>query len=234
MSKEPNFIIFLYIKNDKFQIFLFDKKNLKNLYKNEISFQNNSNNIDFVNLPKFLDDNIYQIEKILGKFVENIFLILESDVNLNTNICIKKKFYNNLINEKNFQNILIDAKDLFKENYQEQNILHMIIGNYLIDGKNYSTFKTDIGSNNLSLEIKFISLPNDYKLKFIKIFEKYQIRLAGILCGYYIKSYLSENCHVLSELANKIINGYNSNEVILVPKNLKNRGIFEKFFQMFG
>ena len=31
MSKDLNLITFLYVSDDKFEIFLFDKKNLKNL-----------------------------------------------------------------------------------------------------------------------------------------------------------------------------------------------------------
>ena len=35
-------------------------------------------------------------------------------------------------------------------------------------------------------------------------------------------------------MANKLQNGYNHNEIILVPKNIGNKGFFEKFFQLFS
>ena len=234
MIKELDFNTFLSVERNKFQIFLFDKNNLKNLYQKELKFQNSLNNIDFVNLSKFLDDNIYKIEKLLGKFIENIYLIIKLDKNIYTNICIKKNFYNNFINHKNLKNILIEAKDLFKENYQDQNIIHMLIDNYLIDGKRYSSFKSDLEGDYLSLEIKFISLQNEFALKFIKIFEEYQIRVIRMICGHYVSNFSSENDIEFSEMAYKIINGYNKNEVLLVPKNDENKGIFEKFFQIFS
>ena len=234
MSKELNFITFLYVKDDRFQIFLFDKKNKKNLYNNQLKFKNNLSNIDFVNLSEFLDDNIYKIEKLLGKFVENIYLIINLNVNVYTDICIKKKIYNNLIDHKNLKNTLIDAKDLFKENYQDQNIIHMLIDNYFIDGEHYSSFRSGLESDYLSLEIKFISIQNELILKFTKIFEQYQIRLARTLCGHYVKSSLNKNDNDFSEMAYKIINGHNKNEVLLVPKNIEKHGIFEKFFQIFS
>ena len=234
MSKDLNLITFLYVSDDKFEIFLFDKKNLKNLYKKQLKIQNNFRNIDFINLSKFLDENVYKIEKFIGKFIENIFLIIKSDINLTTNICIKRKIYNNIISKENLTNTLIDAKDLFKESYQKQTILHMIIDKYLIDGVNYTSFKTGVKSDYLSLEIKFLSLPTEYIFKFVKTFENYQIRVARTLCGNYLNDF-SDNKNVeFSNIANSIINGDNKNEVLLIPKNVENKGFFEKFFQMFS
>ena len=234
MSKDLNLITFLYVSDDKFEIFLFDKKNLKNLYKKQLKIQNNFRNIDFINLSKFLDENVYKIEKFIGKFIENIFLIIKSDINLTTNICIKRKIYNNIISKENLTNTLIDAKDLFKESYQKQTILHMIIDKYLIDGVNYTSFKTGVKSDYLSLEITFLSLPTEYIFKFVKTFENYQIRVARTLCGNYLNDF-SDNKNVeFSNIANSIINGDNKNEVLLIPKNVENKGFFEKFFQMFS
>ena len=193
MDKELDFITFLNIKKNSFQIFLFDKRNLKNLYQKEIKFQNEFNKVNFTILSKFLDDNIYRIEKLIGKFVENIYIIIKLENNLVTNFCIKKDFYNKIHNQKKLENTLIDAKDLFKDNYQDQNIIHMLIDKYLIDGKQYSSITTNFKSDNLSLEIKFISLQNDFLLKVIKILENYHIKVARFLCGYYIDDFLNKN-----------------------------------------
>ena len=38
----------------------------------------------------------------------------------------------------------------------------------------------------------------------------------------------------ISEMAYKILNGYNENEVHLFQKNTKKLGFFEKFFQLFS
>ena len=234
MDKEQDFITFLSIEKNKFEIFLFDKKNLKNLYKNEINFENQFSKVDFINLSKFLDDNIYKVEKLIGKFIENIYIIIKLNINLNTNICIKKDIYDKLISQKKLENTLNDARDLFKENYQDQKIIHMLIENYLINGKRYSSIKTDLESNHLALEIKFVSIDNDFYLKFIKVLENYQIKLARVLCGYYINEFLYKNDSEFSEKAHKLVNGYNKNEVQLVTKNEENPGIFEKFFHIFN
>ena len=158
MAEEIDFETYLSISKNKFEIFLFDNKNLKSLYQNELKIE--SAIIDLEKLSKFLDDNIFKIEKFAGKFIENIFLIIESDENLQVNICIKKKNYDKLINNKTLENTLTEVKDLFKEAYQDQIIMHMIINNYLINGKNYNTYIENLRSDNLCLEVNFLSISN--------------------------------------------------------------------------
>ena len=91
MAEEIDFETFLSITGNKFEIFLFDKKNLKNLYKDELKLENNFDLKDTKNLSQFLDNNIFKIEKLAGKFIKNIYLIIENDQNLQLSICIKKK-----------------------------------------------------------------------------------------------------------------------------------------------
>ena len=234
MIEEENFETYLSISPKKFEIFLFDKKNLKSLYKDKLELENKIDLLNLDNLSNFLDANIFKIEKLADNFIKNIVLIIESDKNSYVNICIKKKNYENLINYKNLEIALIETKDLFKENYQKQNIMHMIVENYSINGKNYSSFINDIKGDYLSLEVNFISIPSNFELILDKILEKYQIKIDKFLDGKYLIEQSKDNKFELPNIANKIINGYNQNEVILVPKNLKNKGFFENFFQLFS
>ena len=234
MIEEENFETYLSISPKKFEIFLFDKKNLKSLYKDKLELENKIDFLNLDNLSNFLDANIFKIEKLADNFIKNIFLIIESEKNSYVNICIKKKNYENLVNYKNLEIALTEVKDLFKENYQKQNIMHMIIKNYSVNGKNYSSFINDINGDYLSLEVNFISIPSNFELILDKILEKYQIRIDKFLDGKYLIEQTKDNKFELPNIANKIINGYNQNEVILVPKNLKNKGFFENFFQLFS
>ena len=140
MNKENELENYLSISPKKFGIYLFDKKNLKNLYKEELLINENLNFINHSVLKKFLDDNIFKIEKMSGKFVENIYLIFENKKIFNLEIGIKKKNYNISVTKENLENLLFEAKDLFKENYQEKEIMHMIINKYYFNGKSYSSF----------------------------------------------------------------------------------------------
>ena len=234
MDKEFNFITLLNISKENFQIILFDKTNLKSVYENEFKFINNHNEINFELLPKFLDDNIYEVEKLLGNFIKDIFIIIDPCFNYYVNICIKKFFNNNSINKKNLKNVLIDAKDLFNENYQDQNIMHMIINKYYGDRSNNFSLDNQQQDNYLSLEINFISLPKNFILIFDKILKKYEIKVSRILCRRYLESFLDKDESKLPSIACKIIDGKNKDEVLLVPKSQQNIGIFEKFFQIFS
>jgi cell division ATPase FtsA len=234
MIEETDFEIFLYVSKNSYQIFVFDKKKLENLYSEEMEIYNESNFQDLKDLSKFLDKNIYKIEKLVGNFVKNIILIIENDKNLNVNIGIKKKIYDSSINQRYLENNLIDLKDLFKENYQKQTIMHMVIVNYIINGQKYSSYKKNLISDNLSLEVNFFSISNELVSEFDKILERYQIKISQYMCGNYIKFFFDQDTSEISLMAHKLKNGCNDNEVVLVPKNIENKGFFEKFFQLFS
>jgi hypothetical protein len=230
MTEETNLETYLLISKNKYQIFVYDKDNLKNLYNEEINY----NEIELDNLSNFLDENIYKIEKMINNFIRNIILIIDDDKVLDVAISIKKKNYEKNLYQKNLENSLVEIKDVFKENYQNQIIMHMIIVN---NGKNENDFLLkNINNNNdyLFLEVNFISIPNKFTFYFDKLLENYQIKITRYMSGSYIKSYFSEAETELSMWANKLNNGLNVNEVQLVSKSEENRGFFEKFFQLFS
>ena len=232
MVEEIDFETYLSLSKSKFEIFLFDNKNLKNLYQNELKLEGSIINQE--KLSKFLDDNIFKIEKFYGKFIENIYLIIESNENFEANICIKKKNYNKLITKKSLENVLTEVKDLFKEAYQDQVIMHMIINNYLINGKNYHSYVDNLRSDKLCLEVNFMSISSNTVFALDKILEKYQVKIKQYLNAKYIENFAKVENIEIPEMACKLKNGYNDNEVILVPKNTENKGFFEKFFQLFS
>ncbi|WP_435148499.1 hypothetical protein [Candidatus Pelagibacter bacterium nBUS_32] len=234
MIEEVDFETFLYVSKNKLQVFVLDKKKLENLYREEFKIKDESNFKNLNDLSKFLDENIYKIEKLVGNFIKNIVLIIENDENLNVNISIKKKNYESFINQKYLKNYLTEIKDLFKENYEKQSIMHMIITNYIVNGKKQSLFASGLSGDYLCLEVNFLCISNDLIFLFDNLLEKYQIKISRYMCGNYIKNFFEENNCELSLMANKMKNGLNDNEVIVVPKNIENKGFFEKFFQLFS
>ena len=231
MIENSDFETFLYISKKKYQIFVYDKNNLKNLYHEEIE---NDDEIELNILSKFIDDNIYKIEKMIKKFIRNIILIIEDDKVLDIGISLKKKNYENNIDQKQLENSLIEVKDIFKENYQDLIIMHMIIvekeNSFLLNNANNN-------DNYLFLEVNFISIPNNFTFNFDKLLENHQIKIKRYMSGGYIKSFFDKESKESMELlvmANKLNEGLNKNEVQLVSKNKENKGFFEKFFQLFS
>ena len=55
-------------------------------------FENDFNFLEFTELTKFLDKNIFKIEKLIGTFIKNIFLIIDNEDNLIIKLSNKKKW----------------------------------------------------------------------------------------------------------------------------------------------
>jgi hypothetical protein len=221
MIEKSDFDTFLYISKNEYQIFVYDKVNFQSLYNKRLKI-NSDVNLD--DLSKFLDDNIYKIEKIVGNFIRNIILIIEDNKILSINISLKKNNYDNHLNKKFLKNNLTEVRDIFRENYEDQVIMHMIIVN---DNDNDN-------DNYLYLEVNFITISNNITLIFDKILENYQIKVQKYMSGSYIKSFLNANETKLSVMAKKLNDGFNRNEVKFDRKNIQNKGFFEKFFQLFS
>ncbi len=234
MTEELNFEVYLNISQKKFGIYLLDKKNLKNIYKEEIYLENDSNLIDYNILNSFLDKNIFKLEKLIGKFLENIYLIIENNLILNFSIGIKKKNYGEIINKKYLESSLTDLKNLFKENYPNNKIIHFILTRYLIDGIEYKSFDEKVNGDHLCIEVNFISAPNILIKEISNLLKKYQIKIDRYFEKNYITNRFEEGSLDLSIVAHKIQSGQNQNEIVLIPKRLKKAGFFEKFFQLFS
>ena len=234
MIEEADFETFLYLSRNRHVIFVEDKKNFRSLYEEEIKVVDEIHSDDLSQLSKFLDQNIYRIEKIVGNFIQDITLIIENDKILNVDIGIKKKNYTQLLNKNYLKNDLIEVKDLFKVSYQNQVIMHMLIINYDEDGNRNLSNDFDIDENNLYVLVKFISISNSLTSILDKLLEKHQIQINRFMSGEYIKNFIGENSGELSMMASKLKNGLNKNEVTLISKNPENKGFFEKFFQLFS
>ena len=234
MIEEQDFEAFLYISKNKYKIFVDDKKNSKNLYKQEFKIDNEINLDDLSYLSKFLDENIYRIEKLVGSFIKDITLIIENDKILTTDIGIKKKNSERHQNQDNIKNYLTEVKDSFKENYQDQIIMHMLINNSDENGIENLSYDTDTNEGYLYLSVKFISISNSLTSIFERLLEKHQIQVNQYMSGEYIQNFFGKDFDELSMMASKLKNGFNKNEVRLISKNIENKGFFEKFFQLFS
>ena len=234
MNKEIDFETYLIISYGKFEIFLLDIKNYKNIYQEEFKFRDDSEKLDFNLLNEFLENNIFKIEKLAGNFVNNINIVIENKSILTSNISIKKKNYTGEITSVILESMLTDVKDLFKENYNQYKLIHMIIDKYIIDGVSYSSLQDQISNDEICLEIKLISIPNLLILEIENILKKYQIQVNNFLDKGYVKDFFLDKQLDISQMAHKLKNGMNKKEVQITSKYTKKIGFFEKFFQLFS
>ena len=234
MAEDLDLETFIRISPVAYGIYLFDTINQKNLYLKELKFNSDINSGDLKNLDSFISENIFKIEKLAGRFIKNITVIIDHKKISYTNLGIKKKNYQETVSRKNFENALVDAKDLFNENFQSDKIIHILLNRYMIGKKNYSSYEDDLIGESFCIELKFISISKDLVTLISNILEKYQIKTSHFLDEIYIRNLFHSNFTNISYAAYKVKRGFNPNEVRLTQRNSKNKGFFEKFFQIFS
>ena len=158
MDNELNFETYLFINNKKLIICVIQNTTRKIIYKEQMILDDSFDELKFKRLNDFLDKNIFKVEKILKNFIKNIFIILDSEDFFPIEISIKKDNNGHFINSKTLLHPLNDLKNLCQLNYQDKKIIHMLIENYQIDGKDYSFLPENLKCNNFSLDIKFLCL----------------------------------------------------------------------------
>ena len=91
MTDEIEFETYIRISSKIIGIYVFDKTKLQNLHFDEINYEIEKDSNNFQILTKLIEENILRIEKLIGKFINNISLIIENKKILNLNFCLKKK-----------------------------------------------------------------------------------------------------------------------------------------------
>ena len=234
MDIDSNFETYLFLSPSKLSIGVFEKYSLNKIYHKETLNNLNFNHLNFETLDNFLEKNIFEIEKNFKNFVEKIYVIVESNKFLTINISIKKNNYGDKITKDKLIYLLNEAKIDCKKTIGDREITHMIIDNYFIDKTNHTSFPNNLRCDVFSLDLRFICLTNNYIHDLERVLKKYQISINRILNSDYVSSFVSERRNDLFETSMKIIDGYNENEVLIIPKLSKNKGFFERFFNFFS
>ena len=234
MNSDNDLKSFLLVSPKKIAILVKKEFNLEEIYKNEIFVNNELSSINLESLKHFLDKNIFIIEKTFKRFIKNIYLIIDTGEFLPINISIKKKDHNNIIDTKNLIYLLNEAKYQCQKTLENQRIVHTTIENYLIDNISYPFFPENKKCSNFCLDIKFICISDKSIKNLENILKKYHISVNQAVSVKYLNQYFSQNEHKIFDMAERIIDGCNKNEIVFTNKSSKNKGFFEKFFNLFS
>jgi len=234
MNEELKFETYLFIDSKKLVICVIEKKTFKILFKEEKLLDDHNEDSNLKKLDNFLAKNIFKTEKILKNFVKDAHIILDDKEFLPIEISIKKDHNGNSISQENLINPLNVLKNLCQFSFKDKKIIHMLIENYQIDGKDYSFLPENLKCNNFSLDIKFICLSKNLIEHYESILKRYHILVNQILNAEYIEQFQDQQNPNIYTTASRIISGYNNNEISLVNKTLKSKGFFEKFFDLFS
>ena len=224
---------FIFVSSNKFIIISLGEANKIN-YKKETIFKNQNTKFDLDLFSEFLNENIFKIEKELGEFIKIIYLIIENEEIFSVDFSIKNKINDTPLNAKIINNLLIEAKNYCEETLKKSEVIHMKIDQFNIDNEQYNFLPDKDTCKSLSLDLSFICIPNNVLNNFEKVLNKFQISIYRTISYQYLHSFLNIDSNNLELVVQKILTGFNENEVILMKKKPKNPGFFEKFFNFFN
>jgi cell division protein FtsA len=161
----------------------FNKVNPRTVFYAESKFLFDHTNIDFE-----IQKIITSLEKNTNEYINDVNLMIDSPKILSIGISISKKIDGSKIRHEDIQFLIQDAKQQILQNYNSQNIVHIIINNYKINNVDYDYFPSDIECNFICLDILFICLPKEITEYFTNFFYKFAIAINQITCSSYAKA----------------------------------------------
>ena len=161
----------------------FKKNDPKKSICHESSFFPNHSNIE-LEIQKIISS----IEKNTNEYLDDINLMIDSPKMLSIGISISKKLDGLKLQKEDIHFLIQDAKQQVLRNYPDQNIVHIIIKNYIIDNNKYTLLPDNIKCNIISLDILFICLPKKSIEYFKQFFLKLNVSVNKIFCSSYTKS----------------------------------------------
>ena len=233
MDKDINFETYLVINSKYFLITVINKKEKNKIFEKKEIILNNSDRFDMSLVDEFLKKNVFEIEKKIENFLNNIFLILDYDIFFPVKISIKKNLGGKFITPKKLNYFLNETKKDCNKTLLGKKIIHLILDRYSVDEKDYSILPTDITCNFLTIDINLICLSIKEIKSFEEVLKKYHIIMTKILSADYVRSLFNQNNQDLILMAKLVKDGHNKNEVEMLEKKQQNMGVFERFFHFF-
>ena len=235
MSKK-NFHIYLEFSHTELNIAAFNKINNKLEYSNQKLYKSyfNNNELNFDILQNFVEKNILEVEKAIGEFVKDIYLMIETPQSTSINLSVLKNNEGNKITKQDVMYLIQDAKQQILKSNSAIEIIHIISENYNLDDMNHNFLPLDINCKKFSIDIKFICFPKDLLRNFEQLFLKQQIFINKFICSNYVKTFNSKNNEKhICEKGKEIVEGINKQEVVSIPKIIEKTGFFERLFHFF-
>ena len=235
MSKK-NFHIYLEFNYTELNIAAFNKINNKLEYFNQKLYKSyfNNNELNFDILQNFVEENILEVEKAIGEFVKDIYLMIETPQSTSINLSVLKNNEGNKITKQDVMYLIQDAKQQILKSNSAIEIIHIITENYNLDNMNHNFLPLDINCKKFSIDIKFICFPKDLLRNFEQLFLKQQIFINKFICSNYVKTFdFKNNEKHICEKGKEIVEGINKEEVVSIPKIIEKTGFFERLFHFF-
>tara|TARA_B110001452_G_scaffold266323_1_gene272893 strand:+ start:1130 stop:1840 length:711 start_codon:yes stop_codon:yes gene_type:complete len=228
--------IYLNLSSTKLSCLAFKKPNNIIFFSKEQSCINDLNHdqLNLLNLENVIESNIVEVEKVTSEFIKDIYLMIDIPDSITIGLSLIQDNENKIIKSKDVQYLIQDARQQILRSYFDKKIIHIIIENYTVDDVEYDYLPSDLSCKNFSVNIKFICFPKKLTSKLEEIFNNQKILISKFICSKYAKS-VNKNDDKLNscEYGVELINDFNKQEVVIVPKKVEKKGFFEKLFHLF-
>ena len=234
---ENFFDIYLEFSFTKLNLSAFDQLNgkLEHYKEKEYKFYfNNFKDLNFNELQKFVEENILELEKSIGVFIKDVYLIIETPQSITIELSVMKNNEGQKIIKQDAMYLVQDAKQQILKSNPDLGIIHILVEKYILDNVEYKFLPLKKKCKNFSINAKFVCFPKDLLKNFEELFFKQQIFINKFICFNYVKKFdFGNNQQNICERSKKIVEGINKQEVVSIPKTIKKTGFFEKLFHFF-
>ena len=190
-------------------------------------------NLNFTILTKFILQKVKDFEKDVGSFIESVNLITDAKYN-QFSLSLKNKYNSNQIKEADIVRLVNDAKQLIMKNNKDCFILHILIDQYIVDGKEYFEFPENLEYKELIIDVSFITINNSTVKTLNRILKDCNIEVKKIISHEYSSRFADKKDLNPCIAAKKVIEGINPLEVKIHNIKPKTQGLFEKMFNFFS
>tara|TARA_B100000902_G_scaffold73210_1_gene78378 strand:- start:7046 stop:7747 length:702 start_codon:yes stop_codon:yes gene_type:complete len=230
MISKNSFKSYFLVSNEEISIYVKNTSNSEIIFFKKKKITNDSDNFFERDVQPFFLEKIEQVESQIKLFIDDTVLIVDDKSIFSIGLSLKQKIENRKITEEELKNLLSNGLQQIYTQNPNHLIIHYIIDQFNIDGETIENPAEKMISNYLSINLRFICIEKKLADRYKNLFKKKQILLEKIISLFYLKEYEHDEEGDLISIASKIENGYNKNEIKLIPKKVKKRGFFENFF----
>ena len=231
-----NLEFFLNLSSNKINAILIDKEGKNKIFNKDFDFENNFNDTKGIinNLNNILKNLIIEIEKKINNPINKINLMIDNPETLSIYTSIKKNFDNKKIHKNQIEYLIEDLKQQILKNSLDIKIGHILVEYYFLDGEMYNKLPIGKVCKDLVIQTRFICFSKIFINSLEDLFFNYQIDINKIICTNYAKSLLQSDLNNLADAGLRVVEGFNTNEVVINSKKMTKVGFFEKLFHIFS
>ena len=191
------------------------------------------NNLNLTILTKFILEKFKDFEKDVGSFIEKVNLITDAKHN-QFSLSLKNKYNSSQIKDTDVVRLINDAKQLITRCNKNCFILHILVDQYIVDGKKYFEFPENLDYKEFIVDISFITI-NSSNVKILnRIFKDCNIEVKKIISYQYSSKFADKSDISPCIAGKKVIDGINPSEVKIHKLKVKTQSLFEKMFNFFS